>query len=154
MLCVLVVVFLGWFAALATEWLPDWIRRFLVAYMRSVTRVNAYTYLLVDEYPPFAFTASNTRSSQQPGQPQQGPRQQRELARLLDDRRMAQREPEPTAYWLSSLPTDTPVRELVQLAKMRWRIEQDYRELKDGLRLTTSKAAAWPAGPATSPHQT
>lgn len=44
-------------------------------------------------------------------------------------------EPEPTDYWLSNLPTDTPVRELAQLAKMRWRIEHDYRELKDGLGL-------------------
>lgn len=44
-------------------------------------------------------------------------------------------EPEPTDYWLSNLPTDTPAREMVQLAKMRWRIEHDYRELKDGLGL-------------------
>ena len=44
-------------------------------------------------------------------------------------------EPEPTDYWLSNLPTDTPLRELVRLAKIRWRIEHDYRELKDGLGL-------------------
>src|SRR5918999_1085737 len=44
-------------------------------------------------------------------------------------------EPEPTDYWLSSLPADTPLRELVRLAKIRWRIEHDYRELKDGLGL-------------------
>jgi len=43
--------------------------------------------------------------------------------------------PEPTDYWLSTLPTDTPLRELVRLAKIRWRIEHDYRELKDGLGL-------------------
>jgi SRSO17 transposase len=42
---------------------------------------------------------------------------------------------EPTDYWLSSLPADTPLRELVRLAKIRWRIEHDYRELKDGLGL-------------------
>ncbi|MHA6795912.1 IS701 family transposase [Pseudonocardia bannensis] len=42
---------------------------------------------------------------------------------------------EPTDYWLSTLPTDTPLRELVRLAKIRWRIEHDYRELKDGLGL-------------------
>lgn len=42
---------------------------------------------------------------------------------------------EPTDYWLSTLPADTPLRELVQLAKIRWRIEHDYRELKDGLGL-------------------
>jgi SRSO17 transposase len=43
--------------------------------------------------------------------------------------------PEPTDYWLSTLPLDTPLRELVRLAKIRWRIEHDYRELKDGLGL-------------------
>jgi SRSO17 transposase len=44
-------------------------------------------------------------------------------------------EPAPTDYWLSNLPADTPLRELVRLAKIRWRIEHDYRELKDGLGL-------------------
>lgn len=43
--------------------------------------------------------------------------------------------PEPTDYWLSTMPPDTPLRELVRLAKIRWRIEHDYRELKDGLGL-------------------
>jgi SRSO17 transposase len=42
---------------------------------------------------------------------------------------------EPTDYWLSNLPADTPLPELVRLAKIRWRIEHDYRELKDGLGL-------------------
>jgi SRSO17 transposase len=42
---------------------------------------------------------------------------------------------EPTDYWLSTLPEDTPVEELVRLAKIRWRIEHDYRELKTGLGL-------------------
>ena len=42
---------------------------------------------------------------------------------------------EPTDYWLSSLPADTPIKTLVRLAKMRWRIEHDYRELKTGLGL-------------------
>jgi SRSO17 transposase len=43
--------------------------------------------------------------------------------------------PEPVKYWLSSLPEDTPLVELVRLAKLRWRIEHDDRELKDGLGL-------------------
>ncbi|MCU1660503.1 MAG: transposase [Pseudonocardia sp.] len=43
--------------------------------------------------------------------------------------------PEPTDYWLSTMPAETPLRELVRLAKIRWRIEHDYRELKDGLGL-------------------
>lgn len=42
---------------------------------------------------------------------------------------------EPTDYWLSSLPADTPIPELVRLGKLRWRIEHDYRELKDALGL-------------------
>ncbi len=42
---------------------------------------------------------------------------------------------EPTDYWLADLPADTPIAELVRLAKIRWRIEHDYRELKTGLGL-------------------
>jgi SRSO17 transposase len=42
---------------------------------------------------------------------------------------------QPTDYWLSSLPADTPLSELVRLGKLRWRIEHDYRELKDALGL-------------------
>jgi SRSO17 transposase len=42
---------------------------------------------------------------------------------------------EPTDYWLSTLPETTPLAELVRLAKLRWRIEHDYRELKTGLGL-------------------
>jgi SRSO17 transposase len=42
---------------------------------------------------------------------------------------------EPTDYWLSNLPADTPIAKLVRLAKIRWRIEHDYRELKHGLGL-------------------
>lgn len=42
---------------------------------------------------------------------------------------------EPSDYWLSTLPPATGPAELVRLAKIRWRIEHDYRELKDGLGL-------------------
>jgi SRSO17 transposase len=42
---------------------------------------------------------------------------------------------EPTDYWLSNLPADTPIAGLVRLAKIRWRVEHDYRELKTGLGL-------------------
>ncbi len=45
-------------------------------------------------------------------------------------------EPEPTDYWISNLPADTPIKTLVRLAKIRWRIEHDYRELKTGFGLT------------------
>ena len=44
-------------------------------------------------------------------------------------------EKEPSKYWLSNLPEETDLRDLVRLAKLRWRIEQDYRELKDALGL-------------------
>jgi SRSO17 transposase len=42
---------------------------------------------------------------------------------------------EPFKYWLSNLAADTAIERLVGLAKMRWRIEHDYRELKDALGL-------------------
>jgi SRSO17 transposase len=42
---------------------------------------------------------------------------------------------EPAGYWLSTLPEDTAIAELVRLAKIRWRVEHDYRELKTGLGL-------------------
>lgn len=41
--------------------------------------------------------------------------------------------PEPVKYWLSTLPARTPLTTMVRLAKIRWRIEHDYRELKTGL---------------------
>jgi SRSO17 transposase len=42
---------------------------------------------------------------------------------------------EPTDYWLADLPETIPLPELVRLAKVRWRVEHDYRELKTGLGL-------------------
>jgi SRSO17 transposase len=50
----------------------------------------------------------------------------------------------PTDFWLSSLPADTPIEDLVALAKLRWRIEQDYRELKDALGLDHFEGRSWP----------
>nr|WP_168515541.1 IS701 family transposase [Streptomyces sp. S1D4-11]QIZ00703.1 IS701 family transposase [Streptomyces sp. S1D4-11] len=50
----------------------------------------------------------------------------------------------PTDYWLSNLPTSTPVIDLVRLAKVRWRIEHDYRELKHGLGLDHFEGRSWP----------
>lgn len=50
---------------------------------------------------------------------------------------------EPTDYWLSTLPADIRLRNLVKLAKMRWRIEHDYRELKDGLGLDHFEGRSW-----------
>jgi SRSO17 transposase len=42
---------------------------------------------------------------------------------------------EPTDYWLATLPETAELAELVRLAKIRWRIEHDYRELKTTLGL-------------------
>lgn len=39
-------------------------------------------------------------------------------------------EPDPTRFWLSTLPADLPPEELVRRTKMRWRIERDYLDLK------------------------
>jgi len=52
--------------------------------------------------------------------------------------------PEPTKYWLSNLPADTELKQLVLLAKMRFRIEQDYRELKDALGLDHYEGRTYP----------
>ncbi|MCX4824546.1 IS701 family transposase [Streptomyces sp. NBC_01142] len=49
----------------------------------------------------------------------------------------------PTEYWLTSLPADTPLRDLARLAKMRWRIEHDYREMKHGLGLDHFEGRTW-----------
>ena len=39
-------------------------------------------------------------------------------------------EPAPTRYWLARLPKKAMLKQLVATAKARWRVEQDYRELK------------------------
>jgi SRSO17 transposase len=51
---------------------------------------------------------------------------------------------EPVKYWLSNLPATTPLVELVRLGKLRWRIEQDYRELKGALGLDHFEGRSWP----------
>ncbi len=50
---------------------------------------------------------------------------------------------EPTDYWLTSLPAGTALRHLVRMAKIRWRIEHDYRELKHGLGLDHFEGRTW-----------
>ena len=44
-------------------------------------------------------------------------------------------EDEPTKYWLATLPEEIAFDRLVDLAKLRWRIERDYQELKQELGL-------------------
>jgi SRSO17 transposase len=51
----------------------------------------------------------------------------------------------PTKYWLADLRGEPlGLRRLVRLAKGRWRIEQDYRELKDELGLDHFEGRSWP----------
>src|SRR5215213_6944137 len=52
-------------------------------------------------------------------------------------------EREPTKYWLSTLPEDTAFDRLVRLAKLRWRIERDYQELKQELGLGHYEGRGW-----------
>ena len=49
----------------------------------------------------------------------------------------------PTKYWLANLPEATPLVELVGLARLRRRVEQDYRELKAPWGWTTSRGGGW-----------
>jgi SRSO17 transposase len=50
---------------------------------------------------------------------------------------------EPTKYWLSTLPEDITFRRLVDLAKLRWRIERDYQELKQEVGLGHFEGRGW-----------
>ena len=52
-------------------------------------------------------------------------------------------EPEPTKYWLSTLPATAAIEELVATAKLRWRIERDFEELKQGLGLGHFEGRGW-----------
>jgi SRSO17 transposase len=52
-------------------------------------------------------------------------------------------EKEPTKYWLSTLPEDIPIDVLVDTAKLRWRIERDYEELKSELGLAHFEGRSW-----------
>jgi SRSO17 transposase len=52
-------------------------------------------------------------------------------------------EDEPTKYWLSTLPAEISFRKLVDIAKMRWRIERDYQELKQEVGLGHYEGRGW-----------
>jgi SRSO17 transposase len=49
----------------------------------------------------------------------------------------------PTKYWLSTLPKTISFHRLVDLAKLRWRIERDYQELKQELGLGHFEGRGW-----------
>jgi SRSO17 transposase len=52
-------------------------------------------------------------------------------------------EAEPTKYWLSTLAQDIGLRRMVDLAKLRWRIERDYQELKQEVGLGHFEGRGW-----------
>jgi SRSO17 transposase len=52
-------------------------------------------------------------------------------------------ENEPTKYWLSTLAKDISLRDLVDTAKLRWRIERDYQELKQEVGLGHFEGRGW-----------
>ena len=52
-------------------------------------------------------------------------------------------EPQPTKYFLSNLPADISFTTLVHTVKMRWRIEHDYRELKEEVGLDHYEGRNW-----------
>ncbi|WP_186001744.1 transposase [Corallococcus sp. Z5C101001] len=49
----------------------------------------------------------------------------------------------PTTYYLSSLPEDTPLKRLVTLAKLRWRVERDSQEMKGEVGLDHFEGRTW-----------
>lgn len=51
--------------------------------------------------------------------------------------------PDPTKYWLSTVPEEVDLMELVSLAKIRWRIVRDFEELKDELGLDHYEGRGW-----------
>jgi SRSO17 transposase len=52
-------------------------------------------------------------------------------------------ETDPLKYFLSTLPADIALEELVAQAHMRWRIERDYQDLKQDLGLGHYEGRGW-----------
>lgn len=52
-------------------------------------------------------------------------------------------EKEPTKYWLSTLPRSIGFARLADLAKLRWRIERDYHDLKQEVGLGHYEGRGW-----------
>lgn len=52
-------------------------------------------------------------------------------------------EDKPTDYWIANLPADTEPERLARLARMRWKIELDYKQLKGELGLDHYEGRSW-----------
>jgi SRSO17 transposase len=50
---------------------------------------------------------------------------------------------EPTDYWISNLPADAVPERLARLARMRWKMELDYKQLKGELGLDHYEGRSW-----------
>lgn len=50
---------------------------------------------------------------------------------------------EPVKFWLSNLPATTPLKALVRLIRMRWRVERDYQDLKEEVGLDHYEGRTW-----------
>ncbi len=50
---------------------------------------------------------------------------------------------QPLDYWISNLPAETPREYMAVLARLRWKIELDYRQLKGQLGLDHYEGRSW-----------
>lgn len=84
----------------------------------------------------FVFTRVRTLKQWTNGATQQ-PREEWLIAEWPDGR------DKPTDYWLSNLPADTDPERLARLARLRWTIELDYKQLKGHLGLDHYEGRSW-----------
>jgi SRSO17 transposase len=54
-----------------------------------------------------------------------------------------ERSDKPSDYWISNLPADTNPERLARLARLRWKIELDYKQLKGELGLDHYEGRSW-----------
>lgn len=52
-------------------------------------------------------------------------------------------EEKPVKFWLSNLPPSTSLKRLIYLAKLRWRVERDYQEMKGEVGLDHYEGRTW-----------
>ena len=50
---------------------------------------------------------------------------------------------QPSDYWLSNLPASTKPARLARLARLRWKVELDYKQLKGELGLDHYEGRSW-----------